>query len=113
LAASVELLSTGHVSIVVGYFANPDHSVTLANAPDVRSPATIWVDGGTFVIGILRRSARDGPALQRTQRPASVTDFIILDSAVAGCTSKSPASRATGTGSRRDHLRVTRSVTRP
>lgn len=71
-----ELLSTGSDGIVFGYIANPgNYKVMLSGAPDLRSPATYRVDGGTFFIGMLPRSACAYRALQLTAATAGVTDL--------------------------------------
>jgi YVTN family beta-propeller protein len=74
--AEFELLSTGHDGIVFGYVANPgNYKVTLSGATDLRSPHTFRIDGGTFFIGQLPRSACAYRALQLTASTASVTDL--------------------------------------
>jgi YVTN family beta-propeller protein len=74
--AEFELLSTGRDGIVFGYVANPgDYKVTLSGAPDLRLPRTYRIDGGTFFIGVLPRSACAYRALQLTASTRSVTDL--------------------------------------
>jgi YVTN family beta-propeller protein len=74
--AEFELLSTSKDGIVFGYVANPgNYKVTLSGAPGLRPPATYRVDGGTFFIGTLPRSACAYPALQLIASTTSVTDL--------------------------------------
>ncbi len=74
--AEFDLVDTAGAGIAYGYVGNPgDYKITLTGDGALPSPATYRVDGGTFFIGVLPRSACTYKAMQLTAATSSVTDL--------------------------------------
>ncbi len=73
--AEFELIDTGGQGIVYGFVANPGHySIQLTSAGALPAPATEQVQGGTFFIGLLPKSACKYSTMELNATTSSATD---------------------------------------
>jgi hypothetical protein len=78
--AELELIDAGSRGIVFGYVANPGVSIQLSSAAALPAPASDQVQGGTFFIGLLPKSACAYSTMQLKAARAANTDVHQLGS---------------------------------